>query len=73
MTRTNISALADDLQLIAAGAPDRIADRLQHAATILLDMHRAGDRMADLLDIVATGDLHTTTELREACNGWSEL
>jgi hypothetical protein len=73
MTRTNITALADDLQLIAAGAPPRIADRLHHAAAIMLDMQRAGDRMADLLDIVATGDLYLTGELREACNNWSTL
>lgn len=69
----NIDHLADTLQFVAASIPTQYGTKVDAAARQLLDMHKAGQKMADLLNRILMHEPFTVTDITDTLTEWANL
>lgn len=69
----NTDHLADTLQFVAASIPGEYSVKVDAAARQLLDMHRTGQKMADLLNHMIIGQPVSQEEMIAAYDEWDNL
>ncbi len=69
----NTDHLADTLQFVAASIPGEYSVKVDAAARQLLDMHKAGNNMAALLNRILMHEPFTVTDITDTLTEWDNL
>ena len=70
---THLDNLTDRLHFVAASIPTGFGVTVETAATLLHDLHTAGQRMADLLNRILSHDTIQPADITTALTAWEAV